>query len=127
MSIGKRIEEFRLNNKDRFKTKKKLSESLDIPYAQLYEYVTDKVKPGSNILDKLANLGCDINWLVTGRTHKEIIELLADVSKTLSEAEITTKRLQEEMPEKKEMLENLVKDMAKLKKEMREVKRDQNA
>lgn len=127
MSIGKRIEEFRLNNKDRFKTKKKLSESLDIPYAQLYEYVTDKVKPGSNILDKLANLGCDINWLVTGRTHEEIIELLADVNKTLSEAEITTKRLKEELPEKEVEIAKLIKDMENLKREMQEVKKNQNA
>lgn len=67
MSIGERLEIFRKSN---FSTKKKLAEALDISYEHLYQYLSDKKKPGSEILSKLSELGCNIDWLLTGQSNK---------------------------------------------------------
>lgn len=66
MAIGDRIEEFRNDHKDRFKTKQLLAEALNIKYEQLYKYLENKSKPGSDFLAKLSLLGADIEYILTG-------------------------------------------------------------
>lgn len=63
MSIGERLKEFGL---ERFSTLKEFAEALDMSYPNLYHYLSDKHEPGTPILLKLSELGCDINWLLTG-------------------------------------------------------------
>lgn len=75
MSVGKRLEEFRLLNKDRFPTKGHLASALGMKSQQLARYLSDQRKPATEILEKLAELGCDINWLLVGVKHQQIDKL----------------------------------------------------
>lgn len=49
----------------------KLAELLNIKPPSLYDYLNDKSVPGGLFLRELNNLGCDINWLLTGQTIEE--------------------------------------------------------
>ncbi len=63
MSLGKRLKEFAENN---FSTIADFTQQLGIIRENAYRYFNDTVSPGSDILIRLAELGCDINWLLTG-------------------------------------------------------------
>ncbi len=63
MSLGKRLKEFAESN---FKSLTEFSKELGIGRENLYRYFNDTVSPGSEILQKLAVMGCDINWLLLG-------------------------------------------------------------
>lgn len=44
----------------------KLAEVSGIVQPQLSSYTSGKKKPSVNILEKLLNTGCNINWLISG-------------------------------------------------------------
>ncbi len=69
MSLGKRLKEFAKSN---FNNLSDFSIALGISRENLYRYFNDTVSPGSEILQKLATLGCDINWLLLGTPNKNI-------------------------------------------------------
>lgn len=61
----------------------KLAEELDMTAPSLQSYTNGRSKPGYQIISKLHNLGCNINWLLSGKGEM----LLSDKSETiLSEA-----------------------------------------
>ncbi|PID59445.1 MAG: hypothetical protein CR986_06120 [Ignavibacteriae bacterium] len=68
IGIGGRI---RIFAKKKYGTLKKLAQAIDISPQQLHQYISGKREPGSKILLKLLNKGCDINWLLSGSESLE--------------------------------------------------------
>ncbi len=71
-SIGERIKIFA---KTRFVTLTKLAVAMHITPQQLHQYTSGNREPGSKILIKLLNLGCDLNWLLGGLEKPESYKL----------------------------------------------------
>lgn len=67
MKIGDRIREFGVKS---FGSVSALADKLNVSLQHLSPYLNSKNEPGSGMLSKLALLGCDINWLLTGETMK---------------------------------------------------------
>jgi len=65
IEIGARLKEFGDGN---FKNFSRFAEALGMKAQSLYVYINGKSSPGAEIISKLLDLGCDINWLLTGRT-----------------------------------------------------------
>jgi len=62
--IGSNLRTF---SKKNFKSHAELSRLLGMKNPQqLFEYFRGKIIPGGELLSKLSNLGCDINWLLNG-------------------------------------------------------------
>lgn len=68
IGIGERIRVFA---KKKYKTLKKLADSMEISPQQLQQYISGKREPGTRILSKLLKLGCDLNWLLGGSERDE--------------------------------------------------------
>lgn len=73
MSLGKRLKEFANRN---FNSLSEFSIAIGISRENLYRYFNDTVSPGGEILQKLAALGCDINWLLLGTQTKSNINYI---------------------------------------------------
>lgn len=73
--IGARIKEFA---EKKFGSVSALSEAIEINHTQLLNYIYRKEKqplPGAEILFKLHEAGCDINWLLSGKhSHDKLGE-----------------------------------------------------
>ncbi|MDD8016975.1 MAG: helix-turn-helix transcriptional regulator [Bacteroidota bacterium] len=70
MKLNKKIvaQNLRLFGYKRFGTMKKFAEALDMNPSTLYSgYLNGRSIPGPVLLVKLMDLGCNINWLLTGR------------------------------------------------------------
>lgn len=63
MELGDRIKEFAKH----YGNASKLAAALDMTPGTLYHYTNSNRKPGADILLKLCELGCNINWLLTGK------------------------------------------------------------
>jgi transcriptional regulator with XRE-family HTH domain len=61
--IGVRIREFGLS---RFSNLKAFAEALGIPQSTLSNYMSGAIRPGNKMQARLRELGCDIEWLMTG-------------------------------------------------------------
>lgn len=62
MTIGDRIREFG----QQFSNYSQLAKLLDMTPGTLFRYSKDERKPGADILLRFYNLGCNINWLLSG-------------------------------------------------------------
>jgi transcriptional regulator with XRE-family HTH domain len=71
--LGERIKIFA---KQRFNTLKELAAALEISPQQLNQYTSGKREPGCKILSKLLDLGCDINWLLSGSKISESYKII---------------------------------------------------
>ncbi len=71
--LGERIKIFA---KQKYSTLKELAQALEISPQQLNQYTTGKREPGCKILSKLLELGCDINWLLSGTKLSESYQIL---------------------------------------------------
>jgi transcriptional regulator with XRE-family HTH domain len=86
MSIGERLRQYGLSN---FKTLKSFAEYLGMKPASLQTYLRNESLPGAIILTKLAQSGCDINWLLTGEycnnssAQKELLEKISKENERL--------------------------------------------
>jgi phage repressor protein C with HTH and peptisase S24 domain len=69
MTIGNRLKQFAEQNFDRLQD---FAAALGMKLPSLYDYFNGKTQPGTPILLKLHNLGCDINWLLTGEKSRYI-------------------------------------------------------
>ena len=67
MIIGKRLEIFR--ESIGIKTAKAFGEMIDMKPGSYQKYISDVSVPGGNILIKLAELGADINYILTGEGY----------------------------------------------------------
>ncbi len=68
LGVGERI---RIFAKRKYNTLRALADAMGIKPQQLQQYVSGKREPGTKILRKLLNLGCDINWLLGGAESLE--------------------------------------------------------
>ncbi|MFH0735873.1 MAG: helix-turn-helix transcriptional regulator [bacterium] len=71
--LGERIKYFA---KQKFSTLKELASALNISPQQLHQYTSGKREPGCKILSKLLEIGCDINWLLSGSKISESYQIL---------------------------------------------------
>jgi transcriptional regulator with XRE-family HTH domain len=77
MTLGKRLKKFAETN---FNSYTDFSKELGISRENLYRYFNDTVSPGSEILQKLALLGCDINWLLLGELSTQNVTKTKSIS-----------------------------------------------
>lgn len=56
----------RLFGETKYNKIKDFANALEMTNSNLQQYLSGRVSPGANILIKLQELGCDINWLLTG-------------------------------------------------------------
>lgn len=95
ISIGERIKTFA---KKKYGKMTRLANAMEITPQQLHQYTSGNREPGSKILIKLLNLGCDLNWLLGGvekpesyklaileNEIKQLKEKLAGIAKIASE------------------------------------------
>mgnify|MGYP005820165519 CR=1 FL=1 len=61
--FGGRLRKFAESN---YKTMTDFTKQLGIARQYITPYLNNTSKPGADILQKLSNLGCNINWLLTG-------------------------------------------------------------
>jgi len=73
ISIGERIRSFA---KKKYGTLTKLANAMEITPQQLHQYTSGNREPGSKILIKLLNLGCDLNWLLGGIEKPESYKIV---------------------------------------------------
>lgn len=93
----------------------KLAEKIDMSPQQLTQYTNGKSKPGADILLKLCELGCNINWLLTGRGEMLLGEETQETKETTKDIKITNDN-NSELTEIKAELEKIRKDVIELKK-----------
>lgn len=63
--IGHRL---RIWGLDRFKNLGEFSKELQVDYSTLQRYLTGKIKIGQDSFVRLVEMGCDIEWLLTGES-----------------------------------------------------------
>lgn len=62
--IGQRLKDFGLSH---YPSLKAFAEALDVPQSTLSNYLAGDRTPGNKLQSKLRDLGCDIEWLMTGK------------------------------------------------------------
>ncbi|MBM3300829.1 MAG: LexA family transcriptional regulator [Deltaproteobacteria bacterium] len=65
MSIGERLREFGL---EKFSSIKEFAKAMKMSPPSLQQYLSDRREPGTPVLQKLIKLGCDVEWLMTGKS-----------------------------------------------------------
>lgn len=63
MSIGDRLKQWRAN---KYLKQDEASAQLGIPFSTYQKYEMDNRSPGADALEKIARVGININWLLTG-------------------------------------------------------------
>jgi len=126
MTIGERIEIFLEQNTTRFASKSELARALGTTYKQLQRYITNESKPKAEILEKFSLLGCDINWLITGKSHKEMLEIIELGEKAIASVDDIYKGLKKTNPDKIDKIEVLEAQLQNFHKILEEVKKKAN-
>jgi transcriptional regulator with XRE-family HTH domain len=67
--IGHRLREFGLSH---FPSLGAFAKALGISQPQLSNYLVGGRTPGNRMQERVRNLGCDLTWLMTGRTQEEL-------------------------------------------------------
>ena len=103
-AFGKRLKEFAVS---KFKTIKSLGEELGIDPRNLSNYTSGQREPRAKFLSILAEHGCDINWLLTGKKKKPEsslgqLEEFKELTQQITELQTHLK----EMSTRLELLEN---------------------
>lgn len=130
--FGNRLKEFA---KSKFGKLDLLANALDMSPQSLQSYLTGRSLPGTKLLSKLAELGCDINWLLNIENINEANQV-SEESKIytvkdkiiLSQAEeiFELKKVLKDLSEKIDQLERLQEVMLKVagsKEELKQVKK----
>ena len=79
-TIGERFRKF---GTYKFGSIKKFAEALEIQASNLQKYLSDQREPGTVILLRASNLGCDLNWLLTGKIHPRKTKIIERINKAL--------------------------------------------
>lgn len=97
-TTGDRLKLFAIRN---FGTVTALCEALNMTPQGLYAYISNRSKPGSALQEKLRAVGCDIEWLMTGKEKST-----QQVAKpTMDEREVYIRVLEIEVRSLKEKLQ----------------------
>lgn len=94
--IGKNLREFANDN---FGSISELAKKLQIKPQSLQKYLTGDRLPGAEMIIKLIKLGCDANWLLTGKEvdkkYFEMTKLKNDLHKIKNENDFLTKKMKD--------------------------------
>lgn len=107
MTLGERL---RLFAEDKYGKKgaiNKLAESLGIKPPSLYVYLKDESKPGTELLLKLNEIGCDLSWLLTGKYATNPKEMFDATFKYKQKENPYEKRIKELEEENKKLKEKI--------------------
>lgn len=116
MGISTRIKEF--IDKEFDGNDSALAKELKMSPQNLYHYTKGNNVPGGILLTKLAELGCNINWLLLGEEGvSKVRERSAEYSTELSGIKQELAQLKEEMQSVKAMNYDLIIKCQKLEKE----------
>jgi transcriptional regulator with XRE-family HTH domain len=64
MTIGQRLRKFGL---ERYGSIKEFAKAMQMSPPGLQQYLADKREPGTPVLQRLIRVGCDVEWLMTGK------------------------------------------------------------
>jgi transcriptional regulator with XRE-family HTH domain len=79
-TIGERFRKFGLYY---YGSVKKFAEVLETDASNLQKYLNDQREPGTIVLLRVASLGCDLNWLLTGKIHRRKTQIIERINKAL--------------------------------------------
>lgn len=85
--IGRRLKQF---GEKEFGSLSVLAAKLDMTPQALHRYLIGASAPGSNILSKLISLGCDVEWLLTGKPGNQEGLSYVPIEETETGAEVKT-------------------------------------
>jgi len=91
--IGDKLRDWGIKN---FGSLNAFAKALDMSQAALSLYINNKRKPGTPILRKLQNLGCDINWLLS-ENDSPIPDTLKTYQLRITQLEAENERLRESL------------------------------
>ena len=87
-TVGKRIEEFAVLKFGGVRSLNKKLTQMTGKNTSIYKYVKDERSPGASILSPLAQLGCNLNWLLTGHG-----EMMYQAKNPQAEAELQVEKV----------------------------------
>lgn len=73
--IGEKLRDFGIS---RFGSIKEFAEALDMSPPNLQQYLRGDREPGSPILQKLSELGCDLNWLLSDKKNTDNVKVVSE-------------------------------------------------
>ncbi len=91
--MEERIRRFGLK---KFGSIKEFAEAMDMSPSNLQAYLQNRRQPGTPILKRLSELGCDIDWLLTGEENNDKrLKIIEEQSKRIKELETENRILLE--------------------------------
>lgn len=136
MSIGERLNEFaikRHGSKHGYKTL--FAKELSMTSNTLSHYLNDKLQPGNGLQQKLRELGCDIEWLMTGRKMvavgdktvavypREVVEEAGVISVTEAVNAMTIDQLNIQISQQRQYIEDLKTELLQKNEELKDKKK----
>lgn len=80
----------------KFGSIKEFAEAMGMSPSNLQAYLQNRRQPGTIILKRLSELGCDIDWLLTGDNNKDKrLKIIEEQRQRIKELEKDNKILQE--------------------------------
>lgn len=73
--IGEKLRDFGIS---RFGSIKEFAEALDMSPPNLQQYLRGDREPGTPILQKLSELGCDLNWLLSDKKNTDNVKVVSE-------------------------------------------------
>jgi len=91
--MGDRIRKFGL---EKFGSIKEFAEAMGMSPSNLQAYLQDRREPGTPILKRLIELGCDMDWLFTGENNNDKRQkIIEEQSQYIKELETENRILRE--------------------------------
>lgn len=91
--MGDRIRKFGL---EKFGSIKEFAEAMGMSPSNLQAYLQDRREPGTPILKRLIDLGCDVYWLLTGEENNDKrLKIIEEQSQRIKELEKENRILRE--------------------------------
>mgnify|MGYP001568720251 CR=1 FL=1 len=91
--MGDRIRKFGL---EKFGSIKEFAEAMGMSPSNLQAYLQDRREPGTPILKRLIELGCDMDWLFTGENNNDKrLKIIEEQSQQIKELEKENRILRE--------------------------------
>ena len=91
--MGDRIRKFGL---EKFGSIKEFAEAMGMSPSNLQAYLQNRREPGTPILKRLTELGCDMDWLLTGeKNNDKRLKIIEEQSQRIKELEMENRILRE--------------------------------
>ena len=91
--MEERIRRFGLK---KFGSIKEFAKAMDMSPSNLQAYLQNRRQPGTPILKRLSDLGCDVDWLLTGEENNDKrLKIIEEQSQRIKELEKENRILRE--------------------------------